>query len=176
MIPYLRDNLLRGLKVSPFKAPLKSLIPVPIYVCASLAIGFYTELFSVDIVDYPMSLVLPFTLFVFPSLLEEALFRGILIPNDAANHSRTSVVLCISLSTFAFVMWHPLNALTINKAAMIFFLNPVFLLITALLGITCSISYVISRSLWMPIIIHWFTVIAWVMFLGGRNKILELWS
>ena len=48
------------------------------------------------------------------------------------------------------------------------------LLIVALLGITCSVSYVLSRSLWTPIIIHWLTVVVWVIFLGGRNKLLEL--
>jgi predicted Abi (CAAX) family protease len=32
----------------------------------------------------------------------------------------------------------------------------------------------VSRCLWMPIIIHWLTVVVWVIFLGGRNKLLEL--
>jgi len=174
MISYLRDNIVQGFKVSPFKAPLKSLIPVPIYGCISLTLGFYTDLFSVNTIGYLMSFVLLFTLFIFPSLLEEAFFRGILIPNNAVNQSKRKIFTYIALSTFAFVMWHPLNALTINKAAAAFFLNPIFLLIAALLGLTCSISYVISRSLWIPIFIHWLTVIIWVIFLGGRNKILEL--
>jgi len=147
MLEYLKNNLLRGLKVSPFRAPLKSLIPVPVYLCASLVIGFHAGLFSVGVIDYPMSIILPFSLFVFPSLL---------------------------VSTAAFVLWHPANALTINTTASALFLNPAFLLIVALLGITCSVSYVLSRSLWTPIIIHWLTVVIWVIFLGGRNKLLEL--
>jgi predicted Abi (CAAX) family protease len=121
-----------------------------------------------------MSFVLVGTLFVFPSLLEEAFFRGILIPNNARDHGRRKILAYIVLSTVIFVLWHPLNALTINKTAAPFFFNPVFLVITALLGITCSIAYIVSRSLWLPIVIHWFTVIIWVVFLGGRNKILEL--
>ena len=165
---------MQSLRVSPLKAPLKSLIPVPIFVCVSLAIGLYAGLFSICIIDSPMLAVLPFTLFIFPSLLEEAFFRGILIPNDATSQSKRRIITYIVISTAAFVLWHPANALTINRTAAGIFLDPAFLLIVTLLGITCSISYVFSRSLWTPIIIHWLTVVVWVIFLGGRNKLLEL--
>ena len=174
MLTYLKNNLLQGLKVSPFRVPLKSLIPVPVYVCASLGIGFHAGLFSVGIIDSPMLIVLPFTLFIFPSLLEEAFFRGILIPNNTATQSKSRIAAYITISTVVFVLWHPVNALTINTTAAELFLNPAFLLIVALLGITCSVSYVLSRSLWTPIIIHWLTVVVWVIFLGGRNLLMEL--
>ena len=121
-----------------------------------------------------MSIVLPFSLFIFPSLLEEAFFRGLLIPNNAGTRSGSRIIAYIAVSTTAFVLWHPANAVTINTNAAALFLNPAFLLIVALLGITCSVSYVLSRSLWTPIIIHWMTVVIWVIFLGGRNKLLEL--
>ena len=174
MLAYLKNNLLQGLRVSPFRAPLKSLIPVPVYLCASLVIGFRVGLFSVGVIDYPMSIVLPFSLFISPSLLEEAFFRGILIPNNAVTQSKSRIIAYIAVSTAAFVLWHPANALTINTTAAALFLDPAFLLIVTLLGITCSVSYVLSRSLWTPIIIHWLTVTIWVIFLGGRNKLLEL--
>ena len=174
MLEYLKNNLLHGFQVSPFGAPVKSLIPVPIYVCAALAIGFRTGLFTTRVIDFPMSAILPFCLFIFPSLLEEAFFRGVLIPNNAASHSSRKILLYVVLSTAAFVLWHPANALTINRTAEGVFLNPAFLLIVTLLGITCAISYVYSRSLWIPVMIHWLTVVAWVVFLGGRNKLLEL--
>ena len=174
MLAYLKNNLLQGLRVSPFRAPLKSLIPVPVYLCASLVIGLRVGLFSVGVIDYPMSIVLPFSLFIFPSLLEEAFFRGILIPNNAVTQSKSRIIAYIAVSTAAFVLWHPANALTINTTAAALFLDPAFLLIVTLLGITCSVSYVLSRSLWTPIIIHWLTVTIWVIFLGGRNKLLEL--
>jgi len=174
MLAYLKNNLLQGFKVSPFRVPLKSLIPVPVYVCSSLVIGFHAGLFSVGIIDYPVLFVLPFTLFIFPSLLEEVFFRGILIPNNAATQSKSRIAVYIVISTATFVLWHPANALTINPAAAPVFLNPAFLMIVALLGITCSVSYIFSRSLWTPIIIHWLTVVVWVIFLGGRNILLEL--
>jgi len=174
MLAYLKNNLLQGLRVSPFRAPLKSLILVPVYLCASLAIGFHAGLFSVGVIDYPMSVVLPFSLFIFPSLLEEAFFRGVLIPNNTITRSKSRIITYIVISTAAFVLWHPANALTINTTAAALFLNPAFLLIVTLLGMTCSVSYVLSRSLWAPIIIHWLTVVVWVIFMGGRNKLLEL--
>lgn len=174
MLEYLKNNLLRGFKVSPFRAPIKTLILVTIYVCASLAIGFGAGLFSAGVVDYPIWIILPFTLFIFPSLLEEAFFRGVLIPNNVASQGKGKIVVYVAVSTAIFVLWHPVNALTINKTAAAVFLDPAFLLIVALLGITCGVSYVFSRSLWTPIIIHWLTVVIWVIFLGGRNKLLEL--
>jgi predicted Abi (CAAX) family protease len=174
MLAYLKNNLIQGFKVSPFRAPLKSLILVPVYICASLAIGFHAGLFSIRIIDSPMLVVLPFTLFIFPSLLEEAFFRGILIPNNAAAQSKSRIFVYITISTAAFVLWHPANALTINSVAESVFLNPAFLLIAALLGITCSVSYIFSGSLWTPIIIHWLTVVVWVIFLGGRNLLLDM--
>ena len=80
----------------------------------------------------------------------------------------------ILLSTLAFVAWHPLNALLLNHSAIPLFLNPWFLVITAALGITCGYGYVVSRSIWVPVIIHWTTVCAWVLLLGGRNLVLEI--
>jgi predicted Abi (CAAX) family protease len=83
-------------------------------------------------------------------------------------------MLAIGWSTLLFVAWHPLNALTINPSAPALFLDPAFLLISAALGITCGYSYVVSKSLWVPVLIHWATVVVWVFFLGGRNLVLEL--
>ncbi len=53
------------------------------------------------------------------------------------------------------------------------FLNPWFLVITGALGVTCGYGYALSRSIWVPVIIHWVTVSVWVLFLGGRNLVLE---
>jgi len=83
------------------------------------------------------------------------------------------VLLFTLLSATLFTLWHPLNALTINPGAEALFCNPGFLLIVFCLGGVCSLSYIASRSLWVPIIIHWLTVVVWVLFLGGRNLLLQ---
>jgi predicted Abi (CAAX) family protease len=175
-LSWLASNLWLGLRTSPFKIPLISLLPFPIFIIAALGIGFYSGLFHFGFLKRKIGFLLLFTTFVFPSLLEEAFFRGLLIPNDAIQHGAGRILFYLAVSTLLFVLWHPLNALTINPGAVPFFLKPAFLLITALLGLTCGVSYILSHSLWIPVIIHWLTVLVWVFLLGGRNKILELWG
>jgi uncharacterized protein len=173
---YLAANLWQGLRTSPFKAPLISLLPFPVYLLFALGIGFYSGLFNFGFLNSKIGLFLPFILFVFPSFFEEAFFRGLLIPNNAVEQGSRRILFYLVISTALFVLWHPFNALTINPEAASFFLNPYFLLITTLLGLTCGVSYILSRSLWIPILIHWLTVMLWVFLLGGRNMMLELWG
>ncbi len=171
---YLSSNLIAGLKKPPFPAPRQALLPIPLYAAGALAIGFGSGLFTPGLLRWPLAFILPFTLLVFPSLVEEAFFRGILIPIDTGEKKPGKIVLSLLCSTTVFVAWHPLNALTLTPAAAPVFYNPYFLAITALLGIACGVAYIYSRSLWLPVIIHWGTVLVWVVFLGGRNRILDL--
>lgn len=171
---YFRTNLLAGLQTSPFRAPLRAWLPVPFYAVIAMAIGFGTGLFHFQIVSTKLAPLLPFTLFVFPSLLEEAFFRGLLIPRNIALRGRKRAILTVAGSTLLFVAWHPLGAMTVNPSAKAIFLDPAFLLIVTALGITCGYSYVVSKSLWAPVLIHWTTVVVWVFFLGGRNLVLEM--
>lgn len=174
MIRYLRDNLWAGLRTSPFRAPLKSWALVPPFVVLSLVAGFQGGLLTVEPLDSRLAPLLPVTLFVFPSLLEEAFFRGILIPRNILESGGARAVRAGAVSTVAFVLWHPLNALVVNHTAIPLFLDPWFLAITGALGVTCSYSYMVSRSVWVPVMIHWATVTVWVLVLGGRNLVLEL--
>ena len=169
---YLQKNLVAGLKKLPVSFPLKSIYLLPFYIVFSLSIGFYSEILKYNPLNSGIVIYLPFTLMVFPSIVEEILFRGLLIPIDIANKGRRQIVYYISISTILFVLWHPLNAV-INPVSAVFFLNPYFLVIVALLGVTCSVSYIYSKSLWVPIIIHWLTVLMWVLLLGGRNLIID---
>ncbi|MFP4262217.1 MAG: type II CAAX prenyl endopeptidase Rce1 family protein [Halomonas sp.] len=174
MKAYLQKNLVESFRRSPFRAPLLAWAPVPFYATASLAIGFCSGLFRLELISSEWVLVLPFTLLLFPSLLEEVVFRGLLIPRETIERGRWQVVKAMAGSTLLFVLWHPLNAVTFNRSAMPIFLDPAFLVVVALLGITCSYGYVVSKSIWVPVLIHWATVVVWVFLLGGRNLILEL--
>jgi predicted Abi (CAAX) family protease len=144
-----------------------------VFAILAAAIGFGTGLLEVQWLDSPMALLLPITLFVFPSLLEEAFFRGVLIPRNVLDSGVARAAGAVAMSTVAFVVWHPINALAFNQAAIPLFLDPWFLLIVAALGITCGWGYVLSRSLWIPVLLHWMAVVVWVLFLGGRNLVLE---
>lgn len=171
---YLRQNFGQSFRTSPFRAPLKAWALVPLFTAVALLVGFEAGLLKVELLDSKIAPLLPILLFVFPSLLEEALFRGVLIPREVLKSGAAKATGAVVISTAAYVAWHPVNALAFNHTAIPLFLDPWFLMIVCALGITCGYSYVLSRSIWVPVIIHWATVTVWVLFLGGRNLVLEL--
>lgn len=171
---YLQSNLVKSFQQSPLRAPLKAWALVPFHAVISLTVGFSTGLLHFELISEELVLLLPFTLLIFPSLLEEAVFRGVLIPRETMARGRGKIIVAITWSTLLFVLWHPLNALLFNHSAIPLFLDPAFLLIVAVLSVTCGYGYVVSKSIWVPVLIHWATVAVWVLFLGGRNLILEL--
>ena len=173
MKAYIQNNLLEGFRVSPLRVPLKAWALVPVFMLVSVAAGFGSGLLNIAPLHSKFALLLPVTLFIFPSLLEEAFFRGVLIPRNILDCGVAKSVRAVTISTLAFVAWHPVNALAFNHTAMPVFLNPWFLVIVFVLGLTCGYGYVVSRSIWVPVIIHWATVMVWVLFLGGRNLVLE---
>jgi uncharacterized protein len=145
---------------------------VLMYAAIALSIGFASGVYSVQLLDIEKFWFLPVTLLLFPSIPEELFFRGLLIPRDCQGWNRRTAFYII-LSATAFTLWHPLNAMTINPTAQPFFLDLAFLVIVLLLGVTCALSYILSKSFWVPVGIHWLTVVIWVILLGGRNLVLE---
>jgi len=168
------NNLTQALLHSPLKSPLKAWALVPVFAIIAVSVGLSTGLFRPGWLDSPITPLLPFILFVFPSLLEEAFFRGVLIPRNILDSGQAKAAWRVVISTLVFVAWHPFNALTFNPTAVPLFLDPWFLVIVAAMGLTCGYAYVLSRSIWVPVIIHWAAVTVWVLFLGGRNLVLEL--
>ena len=108
-----------------------------------------------------MSLGLAATLFVMPALGEELLFRGLLIPRDRAGPG------WIALSVLLFVLWHPLQAVTIGPPWAAAFLDPWFLACVAILGLALARIYSVTRSLWPCIVGHWLIVLGWKAMFGG---------
>lgn len=174
MMAYLRENLGEAFRTSPFAAPLRVWVPLLPFAVIALLVGFRSGLLQPQSEDPHLAFVLPFTLFIFPALLEETFFRGLLIPRDILQRGPVKTIVAIAGSTLLFVAWHPFNALAFNQSAIPLFLDPWFLVIVAALGITCGYAYALSRSIWVPVLIHWATVLVWVMFLGGRNLVLQL--
>lgn len=170
---YLKNHFLAGLKTSPRHQWKLSLSCFAVFALVALGLGQGSGLLQWRVADPKLFLFLPVTLFVFPSFLEEAFFRGVLLPQNTLRQGYKVIALRSLLSALLFTAWHPLNALTINPTAQKVFLDMTFLSITFLLGVVCSLGYIFSRSLWVPILMHWATVLAWVLFLGGRNLILE---
>lgn len=116
---YLSDNFGQSFLASPFQAPLKAWALVPVFAIIAVFIGFRAGLFQFGWLDSPITPMIPFILFVFPSLLEEAFFRGVLIPRNIQASGNVKTATSVAVSTLVFVVWHPFNALAFNPTAYI---------------------------------------------------------
>lgn len=101
------------------------------------------------------------SLFFAPALGEELLFRGLLMPRRASGAS------WIALSALLFVLWHPLQALTVGPPWAGAFLDPWFLATVAVLGVALGRIYAATGSLWPCVAAHWLVVFGWKTLLGG---------
>ncbi len=110
-------------------------------------------------------------LFFMPALVEELFVRVLLLP-----HPRSGVTLQMWLSwaivsLFIFIFYHPLNAITLYKIGYPTFFNPVFLILTGLLGVACTIAYWFTGSLLIITCIHWIVVCVWLILFGGMKRL-----
>ncbi|MBN1253847.1 MAG: CPBP family intramembrane metalloprotease [Deltaproteobacteria bacterium] len=155
---------------------LFSFVVFVLYMAVALPIGFYSGFFEIEILrtDMWVMITLPISLFFMPSLVEEMVFRGLLIPHKSRGVSKRFLLLYSLFSIVVFIAWHPINAMTINPPAYSIFTNPMFLGLAALMAIACTITYLRTGSLWVPVAIHWLTVLAWVFLLSGRNCVLDI--
>ena len=111
--------------------------------------------------------VLPMTLalaVLVPSLGEELVFRGVLVPGREEGGSATRAILP---STAVFVLWHVFEALTFMPAAAPVFLRADFLATTAVLGLACGWLRWRTGSLWPAVLLHWLEVAGWQIWFGG---------
>jgi predicted Abi (CAAX) family protease len=109
-------------------------------------------------------------LFLCPALLEELVFRVLLLPYPDELNSPWIILGWSMLSLTLFILYHPFNALTFYKAGNPTFFQPVFLGLAALLGLTCTIVYLMTGSLWAIAFIHWVVVAIWLLCLNGLSK------
>ena len=108
---------------------------------------------------------------LFPAISEELFFRVLLLPHPQENVTIATACFWASISLIFFIIYHPLNAVTFFPTGRKTFFHPIFLLLAAVLGIVCSIVYLQSGSLWLPVIIHWLVVVVWLVFLGGYKQL-----
>lgn len=171
---------IQDLKASIFTRPntrdiVFSVIVFLMYAVIALPVGFMTGFLDVGVLQTEtwILILLPVSLFFMPALFEEIFFRVLMLPHKSRRYSAGKQVFFSLISVTAFVIWHPVNAATINRAAYPMFTDPVFLSIAALMATACTVTYLRTGSLWVPVVIHWITAIVWVFFLGGRNVVLD---
>ena len=109
--------------------------------------------------------------FFAPALIEEIGVRILLLPHPSEGVSLAGWWIWGGLSLGLFVLYHPLNAITLYRAGYPTFLNPIFLILAALLGIACTLVYRFTGSLWPPVLIHWIVVVIWLCCLGGFGRL-----
>jgi predicted Abi (CAAX) family protease len=102
-----------------------------------------------------------------PAVFEEILFRLLLIPHPIETAISSNIYLWSALSLGLFVIYHPLNALTFYRLGQPTFMDWRFLTLTGLLGIVCTIAYLLTGSIWAAVIMHWIVVVAWLKVFGG---------
>lgn len=139
----------------------------------ALAAGFWSRLIRVEPIAEPCSttLALPGILFIFPGIAEELLFRGLLLPHPDEAVSATHRGAAAVGGVAAFILWHPLQAMVLPPARRTLFRDGRFLAQAGLLGSTCTGAYYLSGSIWPPVVMHWLTVTAWILYLGGRRQL-----
>jgi predicted Abi (CAAX) family protease len=115
--------------------------------------------------------MLPVYIMLRPALLEELVFRALLLPRNASRVSKRRLILTSAAALGVFVASHPLNAWLFRPAAWRLFTSPVFLITAALLGAACTAVYLISKSLWPPVLLHWSAVLIWIALLGGQGLV-----
>jgi predicted Abi (CAAX) family protease len=115
--------------------------------------------------------VLPIYLLLRPALVEELFFRAALLPRDCTRVSKRRLIGNAVVALVVFVASHPLHGWLTRPAALTLFSSPIFLTCATLLGIACTLTYLISRSLWPPVLLHWISVLIWITMLGGQGLV-----
>jgi len=111
------------------------------------------------------------SLFLLPALLEEWLFRVLLLPNRLEGFQQPQLLGWAALSLGLFVAYHPLAALTWYPQGRPLFLQRPFLLQCTWLGLLCTLLYLQSGSIWPPALLHWVAVVCWLEQLEGRRRL-----
>lgn len=119
--------------------------------------------------SWPRALLLAGAAFLSPSLLEETLYRVLLVPHPLEPVSGVGRFGWAAFSLGLYVLAHPLVAWRWRWARR-YFWRPAFLLVVALLGLACSLAYVLTGSVWPPVLIHGLVVAAWKGLFGGPGR------
>jgi predicted Abi (CAAX) family protease len=143
-----------------------------IYGAIALPIGLRTGFLQWRMSGYsPMPLLKTlFFLFLSPALWEELVFRVLLLPHPNSVQSTQDFFIPAAFSLALFVLYHPVNAIILYRSGNPTFFHPIFLFLTAFLGVICTLVYWLTGSLWTIAIVHWLVVAIWLLSLNGLSK------
>lgn len=172
IISILLNRILASIFIPAFHDCAIAALAILIFSAITLPLGFSTGFLQFQIwqakpIEY---LFVILRCLITPAITEELFFRVLLLPHPtAAVNWQWS--LWAALSLLIFILYHPLNAKTFYKDGYPTFFQPIFLSLAMLLGITCTITYALTGSLWIIIFIHWLVVVLWLLVFGGMQKL-----
>lgn len=109
-------------------------------------------------------------LLVVPALLQEYVFRVLLIPYPKPWIPEGVWWAWALLALGLFVAFQVVYARWLRPNLLPTLTHPSFLLLITLLGITCTVVYRLTGSLWTITLLHWLVVSVWWLLLGGRSR------
>ncbi|MBD2250440.1 type II CAAX prenyl endopeptidase Rce1 family protein [Nostoc parmelioides] len=173
-IPILLNRLLASLVVPEIRDWLVAGITVFIYGAISLPLGWLSGFLSWCFTSTnPLhQLAIALRVIITPAIAEELVFRVLLLPHPLEVINWYGWTLWAGFILLLFILYHPLNAKTLYRVGFPTFFHPIFLTLTGLLGLCCTIAYALTGSLWAIVLIHWIVVLVWLLALGGREKLL----
>jgi predicted Abi (CAAX) family protease len=137
-----------------------------------------TDFASLEDYNPPPSLFRPISAYIFPSLFEEIIWRGAMLPlpsnhYDGSCWKNTFPLNRIALLVLAaHVLSHPLAGATIWPRGRIVFNDPRFLLLATIVLGGATTSYVVSGgSVWAAAMTHSVPLILWRDYFDGEHKL-----
>jgi predicted Abi (CAAX) family protease len=151
----------------------RSLLVMAVYGALALGLGVASGFLSLPWQWPPLVEALPrlAKLLLMPALVEELLFRVLLIPHPIEGFPWLPLLGWNALSLGLFVLYHPVATRLWYPQARALFDDPRFLLQATLLGVACSLAYGFTGSLWPPVLIHWMAVVIWLEPFRGREQL-----
>lgn len=173
LLDLLSDRVMSSILTLPELSDiLNATLLLSIYTAIALPLGFTTDFLQLKpITSWQIVIKVTATSFIAPAILEELVFRVCLLPRASENSTFMTIFIWAIISLVLFIIYHPLNALIFFPTGQPTFFEPIFLFLATLLGITCSLAYLQSYSLWTPVVIHWLVVVVWLLCLGGIEQL-----
>lgn len=148
------------------------LLPIFVLIALSFLIGFKSNFLKIQTFNGTWSegIKIAAISFVMPALSEEIFFRVLLLPHPSEITSIQTKAFWVVISIASFIIYHPIQGMLWNPSGYDVFIKPIFLILAALLGAVCTLAYLVTGSIWLPVIIHWLAVVIWLLLLNGFAK------
>jgi predicted Abi (CAAX) family protease len=144
-----------------------------VYGAIALPYGFHSQFLRwLPVIGQPLNFLFKLIwLLLLPALVEEVLFRVLLLPHPVESLPLGQWLLWAGLSLGLFVVYHFLSASTYYPAGNPTFFDRRFVVLATWLGLVLTLAYGVTGSLWVVTLVHWGVVVVWLQALGGLSRL-----